>query len=78
MGGKTDGTSGPGVGAATIFVQEGGVGKMMLILGLGVALMDGVGVIDVMTQAKSRNESRMMNERIFLIEFPWKGQSSYR
>jgi hypothetical protein len=76
MGGKTDGTSGPGVGAATIFVQEGGVGKMMLMLGLGVALMDGVGVVDVMTQAESRNESKMMNEGYFLIEFPWKRQPS--
>jgi len=53
IGGKTEGTSGPGVGAVERLVQEGGVGKMILIAGLGVALMDGVFVVVEVAQAES-------------------------
>jgi len=72
MGGKTEGTSGPGVGAVEILVQEGGEGKMILIMGLGVVLMEGVTVVVEVAQAESRNERRIMNARSFLIEFLWK------
>jgi len=41
------------VGAVERLVQEGGVGKMILIAGLGVALMDGVFVVVEVAQAES-------------------------
>ncbi len=68
IGGNTDGTSGPGVGAARIVVQEGGVGIMMLIAGLGVRLTEGKKVgVDVVAQAERIKERKKMTERVILI-----------
>ena len=69
MGGKTDGTSGPGVGAVTSVVQAGGsVGKMISIAGLGVTLTEGRKVgVDVVAQAERDKERRKMTERNFRI-----------
>jgi hypothetical protein len=63
MGGKTDGTSGPGVGAATMFVQEAGVGIM--ICGVGDRFTEGVPV--VVAQAESRNERSKVKAKNFLM-----------
>ena len=70
MGGKTDGTSGPGVGAVMIVVQEGGVGKMILIVGPAVTLTGDVAVVVDVAQAESRKERRRMKARFFRIEIP--------
>jgi hypothetical protein len=62
IGAKTDGASGPGVGAAMMLVQDAGVGKMILIV--GVAFAGGVPV--VVAQDVVMNNSSMMVKNLLM------------
>jgi len=64
MGGNTDGTSGPGVGAVTRFVHEAGVGIM--IYGVGEGFARGKGVLVVVAQ-DAVMKSKTMNVKNFFI-----------
>jgi hypothetical protein len=61
-GGNTDGASGPGVGSATIFVQEGGVGMMMF----GVGDVTVAGDAGAGAQAGAKVKRNKMKEMSFL------------
>jgi len=54
MGGNTDGSSGPGVGAAAMLVQEAGVGKMIWMVGVAFAEGVVVGVAQDVTKKRKR------------------------
>ena len=65
-GGNTDGTSGPGVGAATMSVHDGGVGKMMF--GVGVVIVFTGGVLgDVVQEQRVRSTKKEARSFFTLI-----------
>src|SRR5512139_2185071 len=66
--GKTDGSSGPGVGAVTRLVQEAGVGMMILIVGVvltGTEAVAGGGWV----QADRKRKKKKKREESFRIGF---------